>query len=60
MYKIDPINDRPYVEEFRRNPIGGHSPSDPVRQRDVDRRWIGWLAHYLDGSEPAPGAADRE
>jgi hypothetical protein len=26
MYKIDPINDRPYVEEFRRNPIGGHSP----------------------------------
>jgi branched-chain amino acid transport system permease protein len=26
MYKIDPISDRPFVEEFRRNPIGGHSP----------------------------------
>jgi len=28
-------------------PVGGHSPSDPVRQRDVDRRWIGWLKEYL-------------
>ena len=26
MYKIDPINDRPFAEEFRRRPIGGHSP----------------------------------
>ena len=26
MYKIDPVSDRPFAEEFRRNPIGGHSP----------------------------------
>jgi hypothetical protein len=26
MYKIDPVNDRPFAEEFRHNPIGGHSP----------------------------------
>lgn len=26
MYRIDPINDRPFAEEFRRHPIGGHSP----------------------------------
>lgn len=26
MYKIDPVSDRPFAEEFRRKPIGGHSP----------------------------------
>jgi len=26
MYKIDPVSDRPFAEEFRRHPIGGHSP----------------------------------
>lgn len=29
-------------------PVGGHSPADPVRSRDVDKRWVGWLAQYLD------------
>ena len=28
-------------------PGPGHSPSDPVRQRDVNRRWIEWLAAHL-------------
>jgi dipeptidyl aminopeptidase/acylaminoacyl peptidase len=31
-------------------PVHGHSPNDPVRQLDVQRRWIGWLAQYLDAS----------
>ena len=26
VYKIDPAHDRQYVEEFRRRPIGAHSP----------------------------------
>ena len=26
MYKIDPVADRPYIEEFRVKPIGAHSP----------------------------------
>jgi hypothetical protein len=26
VYKIDPPNDRQYIEEFRRQPIGAHSP----------------------------------
>jgi hypothetical protein len=26
VYKIDPVKDRPYIEEFRRCPIGKHSP----------------------------------
>ena len=25
-YKIDPDRDRPYIEEFRQQPIGAHSP----------------------------------
>lgn len=25
-YKIDPAVDRQYIEEFRKNPIGAHSP----------------------------------
>ena len=26
VYKIDPQTDRRYIEEFRRKPIGAHSP----------------------------------
>jgi hypothetical protein len=26
VYKIDPVNDRKFAEEFRRRPIGAHSP----------------------------------
>jgi hypothetical protein len=26
VYKIDPAHDRQYIEEFRRKPIGAHSP----------------------------------
>jgi dipeptidyl aminopeptidase/acylaminoacyl peptidase len=35
-------------------PVTGHSPNDPVRQRDVQRRWIGWLSDYLDKKVGAP------
>ena len=27
----------------------GHSPTDPVHMRDVDRRWVEWLSKYLGG-----------
>jgi hypothetical protein len=26
VYKIDPVSDRQFAEEFRRHPIGAHSP----------------------------------
>lgn len=48
------LQDNGIPTQFIAYPIGGHSPSDPVRQRDVDRRWIAWLGHYLDGSTPGP------
>jgi dipeptidyl aminopeptidase/acylaminoacyl peptidase len=28
-------------------PVQGHSPSDPIRARDVWRRWTAWLDEYL-------------
>ncbi|BDC51886.1 peptidase [Bryobacterales bacterium F-183] len=48
------LEDNGVPTKFIAYPIGGHSPSDPVRMRDVDRRWIAWLGHYLDGSEASP------
>ena len=39
--------------QFIAYPIPGHNATDPVHQRDVQRRWIGWLEQYL--SVPAAG-----
>ena len=44
------LKDNGVPTKFFAYPVGGHSPSDPVRQRDVDRRWIGWLKEYLGSS----------
>jgi dipeptidyl aminopeptidase/acylaminoacyl peptidase len=41
------LKDRGVRTEFYAYPIGGHSPADPVRIRDVYRRWIEWLDQYL-------------
>lgn len=37
--------------QFIAYPIGGHSPPDPMRQMDVDRRWVEWLRRYLDDAD---------
>jgi dipeptidyl aminopeptidase/acylaminoacyl peptidase len=41
------LKDRGVRTEFYAYPIGGHSPADPVRIRDVYRRWIEWLEQFL-------------
>jgi len=41
------LKDRGIETQFYAYPIGGHSPADPVRIRDVYRRWIEWLDLYL-------------
>ena len=41
------LKDRGIRTEFYAYPIGGHSPADPVRMRDVYRRWIEWLNQFL-------------
>jgi dipeptidyl aminopeptidase/acylaminoacyl peptidase len=34
-------------------PVIGHSPADPIRARDVWRRWTAWLEPYLSDTGPA-------
>lgn len=33
--------------QFVAYPVPGHFPSDPVRQKDVFRRWIGWVDEHM-------------
>ncbi|HTR76801.1 MAG TPA: S9 family peptidase [Gemmatimonadaceae bacterium] len=40
--------------QFFAYPVSGHNPADPVLQRDVQRRWSGWLEQYL--NSPAQAA----
>jgi dipeptidyl aminopeptidase/acylaminoacyl peptidase len=48
------LTDNDVPTQFIAYPINGHNAADPVRARDVQRRWIGWLAKYL---EPGPVSA---
>ena len=38
--------------KFIAYPVAGHSPSDPVHRRDVDRRWAAWLGEHLAEDTP--------
>lgn len=38
-------------------PVPGHSPGDPIRMRDVFRRWTAWLDQYLNGTGPTAAPA---
>jgi dipeptidyl aminopeptidase/acylaminoacyl peptidase len=47
-YKIHrALKDNGVPVEFVAFPGGGHSPADPVRQLERDRRWVEWLARWL-------------
>ena len=41
------LRDAGVTSQFIAYPINSHNASDPVRQRDVQERWIGWLEKYL-------------
>jgi dipeptidyl aminopeptidase/acylaminoacyl peptidase len=41
------LRDNHITTQFIAYPVGGHSPTDPVHSRDVDRRWMDWLEKYL-------------
>ncbi len=51
------LKDNGVTTQFIAYPIPGHSPVDPVRQRDVDRRWLAWLEKYLEVAVAAPTGA---
>ena len=43
------LKDNGVETQFIVYPIAGRSPADPVRQRDVSRRWMDWIdAHFAD------------
>jgi dipeptidyl aminopeptidase/acylaminoacyl peptidase len=41
------LRDAGVTSQFIAYPINAHNASDPVRQRDVQERWIGWLEKFL-------------
>jgi hypothetical protein len=41
------LKDNGVTVKFVAFPVPVHSPSDPLRSRDVWRRWAAWLAQYL-------------
>jgi dipeptidyl aminopeptidase/acylaminoacyl peptidase len=45
------LKDNGVPTKFIAYPIYGHNAGDPVRQRDVQRRWIEWIEQYF--REPA-------
>jgi dipeptidyl aminopeptidase/acylaminoacyl peptidase len=45
------LRDNGVATQFFVYPLPGHSPTDPVHQRDVDRRWLAWLAKHGNGGE---------
>ena len=42
------LRDNNVPVKFIAYPVSGHSPADPIRARDVWRRWTEWLKPYLD------------
>lgn len=41
------LRDNNVPVKFIAYPVPGHSPADPIRARDVWRRWTAWLSPYL-------------
>jgi dipeptidyl aminopeptidase/acylaminoacyl peptidase len=57
-YKIyHALKDNGVPVQFVAFPGGGHSPADPVRSLERDRRWVEWIARWMDD---VPRAASRE
>ena len=46
------LRDNGVVTRFIAYPVAGHFPGDPVRGRDVYRRWVEWLDGYLAPAAP--------
>jgi dipeptidyl aminopeptidase/acylaminoacyl peptidase len=47
------LKDNGVTTQFFAYPISGHSPGDPIRARDVRRRWVEWIAKYVGTEAPA-------
>jgi dipeptidyl aminopeptidase/acylaminoacyl peptidase len=50
------LRDNGVTTQFFAYPVPGHFPADPIRARDVYKRWVAWLATYLN---PSPTVASN-
>jgi dipeptidyl aminopeptidase/acylaminoacyl peptidase len=46
------LKDNGVETRFVGYPLAGHNANDPVHQRDVQRRWMQWIADRLDTPKP--------
>jgi len=52
-YKIyHALKDNDVPVQFVAFPGGGHSPGDPARQLERDRRWVDWVGRWIEGATP--------
>lgn len=51
------LKDNGVPVKFVAFPVPGHSPADPIRSRDVWRRWTAWLEPYLNDAAPAQASS---
>lgn len=49
------LKDNHVPVKFIAYPVPGHSPADPIRSRDVWRRWTAWFDQYLNDATPSAG-----
>ena len=50
------LRDNGVTVQFVGYPLPGHNPTDPVHQRDVDRRWVEWIKKHFDAAKPGTDA----
>lgn len=53
------LKDNEVEVRFIAYPVGGHFPPDPVHQRDVFRRWMGWIENHFERAVPRGGEGPR-
>jgi dipeptidyl aminopeptidase/acylaminoacyl peptidase len=51
------LKDNDVTTQFVAYPISGHSPADPIRARDVRKRWVEWIAKYIGTDAPTDSAS---
>ena len=53
------LRDNGVTVQFVGYPLPGHNPTDPVHQRDVDRRWVEWIKRHFDAQVKTTNAGNR-
>ena len=53
------LKDNGVDTKFVGYPLPGHNAADPVHQRDVQRRWMQWIADHFEQSKTPTSAQDR-